>query len=100
MATAIYPGAGNGNINYPTLGLANEVGEVAGVVKKAIRDDGGVLNEDKREMLVKELGDVLWYVAALCTEVGVNMEYVASKNLSKLSDRKDRGTLTGSGDDR
>jgi len=97
--TAVYPGAGD-NLLYPTLGLCGEAGEVAEKVKKMVRDDGGVLSNDRRDALAKELGDVLWYVAALATEAGLDLDAVAEANLQKLLSRSDRGALHGSGDDR
>jgi NTP pyrophosphatase (non-canonical NTP hydrolase) len=96
-ATAVYPGLGE-NLTYPALGLCGEAGEVAEKVKKAIRDDGGVLSEARRAALGAELGDVLWYVAQLATEAGLDLEAIAEGNLDKLASRAARGVLAGSGD--
>ena|SRR5580700_9201316 len=85
---------------YPALGLAGEAGEVAEHAKKAIRDDGGRVGEERRAAMAKELGDVLWYVAQLATELGLDLDAVAQGNLDKLLSRKQRGVLSGSGDDR
>jgi NTP pyrophosphatase (non-canonical NTP hydrolase) len=98
-ATAVYPDAGD-NLLYPTLGLCGEAGEVAEKVKKMIRDDGGVLSGERRAALAKELGDVLWYVAQLATEAGLELDVVAQDNLDKLRSRRRRNVLQGSGDDR
>jgi NTP pyrophosphatase (non-canonical NTP hydrolase) len=98
-ATAVYPDAGD-NLTYPALGLCGEAGECAEKVKKAIRDDGGVLSEERREALAAELGDVLWYVAQLATEAGLDLDTVAHDNLTKLLSRQDRGVLQGGGDAR
>jgi len=98
-ATAVYPGAGE-NLLYPTLGLCGEAGEVAEKVKKMIRDDGGVLSEERRASLAGELGDVLWYVAQLATEAGLELDAVAEGNLEKLLSRQRRDVLQGSGDNR
>ena len=97
--TAAYPDAG-ANIVYPTLGLAGEAGEVAEKIKKLIRDDGGVLGDERREALGAELGDVLWYVAQVATEAGLDLDDLAQANLDKLASRQQRGVLSGSGDDR
>jgi NTP pyrophosphatase (non-canonical NTP hydrolase) len=97
--TATYPDAGD-NIVYPTLGLAGEAGEVAEKVKKLLRDDGGVLSEERRAALAGELGDVLWYVAQVATEAGLELEEIAQANLDKLLSRQQRGVLSGSGDQR
>jgi NTP pyrophosphatase (non-canonical NTP hydrolase) len=97
--TAIYPDMGS-NFVYPTLGLAGEAGEVAEKVKKVIRDSGGEITEDTRELITKELGDVLWYVAQLATELNLDLNTVAENNIEKLTSRRKRGTLHGSGDTR
>lgn len=98
-ATAVYPQAGN-NLLYPTLGLCGEAGEVAEKIKKMVRDDGGVLSDERRAALAKELGDVMWYLAQLATEAGLDLEAIAEANLEKLLSRQQRSVLAGSGDDR
>lgn len=98
VATAIY---GQGvAVSYPALGLCGEAGEVANKVKKVFRDDGGVVNEEKRSALKGEIGDCLWYLAALCRDLGISLADAASENIAKLLSRKERGTLQGSGDNR
>ncbi len=97
--TAVYPNRGN-NFIYPALGLGGEAGEVLEKIKKILRDKHGEIDEETREKLAKELGDVLWYVAQLCTELGLSMEEVAKQNLEKLFSRKERGVLHGEGDER
>jgi len=97
--TAQYPDAGK-NFVYPTLGLSGEAGEVADKVKKIIRDKGGIVNDETREAIKKELGDVLWYVAQLSTEFGLSLDDVAEGNIKKLYSRLERGTIQGSGDNR
>ncbi|MBI3538309.1 MAG: nucleoside triphosphate pyrophosphohydrolase family protein [Chloroflexi bacterium] len=87
-------------IVYPTLGLANEAGEVAGKVKKIFRDKGGVISDEDRDALKQELGDVLWYFAQICTELNLTLEEVAEANLEKLFSRLERGQIRGSGDKR
>lgn len=82
------------------LGLSGEAGEVAEKFKKIIRDRGGVITSDDKDDIIKELGDVLWYVSALADYLGVSLEEVASKNLQKVLDRKARGKSHGSGDNR
>ena len=96
---AVYPNAGS-NFIYPTIGLAGEAGEVSEKVKKIIRDHGGVVTDEKRIELAKELGDVLWYVSQLATEFQLSLESVASGNIEKLLSRKERGVLSGNGDNR
>src|SRR5271165_3063002 len=87
-------------LTYPALGLAGEAGEVAEHAKKAIRDDGGSITDERRAALGKELGDVLWYVAQLATELGLDLDEIARANLEKLLSRQRRGVLSGSGDER
>ena len=97
--TALYPNRDN-NFIYPTLGLAGEAGEVAEKIKKVLRDDAGQVSDDKKQELAKELGDVLWYLAQLATEMNLKLEDIAAGNLEKLFSRKERGKLHGSGDNR
>jgi NTP pyrophosphatase (non-canonical NTP hydrolase) len=85
---------------YPALGLAGEAGEVAEHAKKAIRDDGGKVTDERKAKLAKELGDVLWYVAQLASELDLDLNEIAQGNLDKLFSRQQRGVLSGSGDDR
>ena len=87
-------------IVYPTLGLANEAGEVAGKIKKIFRDRGGVIGEEDRQALKYELGDVLWYLTQICTELNLTLEEVAAANLEKLFSRLERGQIRGDGDER
>lgn len=96
--TAIYPE--QYRVFYPALGLAGEAGEIANKVKKILRDTNGVVTEDRRSELAGEIGDVLWYAAALASDLGLSLEEIAAENLSKLFDRKERGVLGGSGDHR
>lgn len=97
--TARYPGRGSGDLTYPVLGLNGEAGEVAEKLKKVIRDKGGDVSES-REALIKELGDVLWYVAACAHELDVELSVVAQRNIEKLADRAARSALHGEGDER
>lgn len=82
------------------LGLAGEAGEAADKVKKILRDKGGYASEEDRAALVKELGDVLWYVANVARYLGVPLSEVAEGNIEKLSSRKKRNKLHGEGDER
>ena len=97
--TAQYPNLGSNNI-YPTLGLVGEAGEVAEKVKKVIRDKKGIFDEESKKGIKKELGDVLWYLANLCTEFDFSLEDVALQNIEKLKVRAAKGKISGSGDDR
>ena len=79
---------------------AGEAGEVAEHAKKAIRDDAGTVTDERRAAMAKELGDVLWYVSQLASELGLALEDVAQGNIEKLLSRQRRGVLSGSGDER
>lgn len=82
------------------LGIAGEAGEIVEKWKKLIRDDQGELSEEKKAELAKELGDVLWYLAAFAESLGLSLQDVAEGNIKKLSSRKERGVLKGKGDNR
>ncbi|MCV0439795.1 MAG: nucleoside triphosphate pyrophosphohydrolase family protein [Hydrogenophaga sp.] len=98
--TAIYPGQGQiMGLAYVGLGLG-ESGEVQGKIKKVLRDDGGVISDEKRAAIAKELGDMLWYVSQTATELGLSLEQVAADNLAKLASRQERGVIGGDGDER
>ena len=97
--TAAYPNVGSNPI-YPTLGLSGEAGEVADKGKKVLRDRDGDFDREVREAIKLELGDVLWYVAQLGSELGFDLDDIASANLEKLASRASRGRISGSGDQR
>lgn len=97
--TAIYPEIGH-KVVYPALGLANEAGEVLGKIKKIFRDKNGVFGEEDTKNISKELGDVLWYISQVASELNIKLDDVAEENIEKLFGRKERGTLQGSGDNR
>ena len=97
--TAGYPAIGH-PIIYPTLGLVNEAGEVAGKIKKIFRDKDGVIGDTEREALKAELGDVLWYLAQVATELDLSLDDIAESNIAKLYDRLERGRIKGEGDNR
>lgn len=96
--TAIYPGAGSGNkeeLSYLGLGLVNEAGEVAGKIKKLIRD-----NTFEPKQVADELGDTLWYIARLADSLGYNLTTILKWNYEKLQNRLENNTIRGSGDNR
>jgi NTP pyrophosphatase (non-canonical NTP hydrolase) len=100
--TAIYPEVGTGSLialNYCALGLS-EAGEVQGKVKKIWRDDDGVITDEKRAAILGELGDVLWYVSQAASELNSSLSDIAQANIDKLFDRRARGVVGGSGDNR
>ena len=104
--TAIYPGRGTVlGLTYVALKLNGEAGEVAEHLGKALRDDGlgssvDGLTAERRAAIIREGGDVLWYLAALCEELGIGLGEMAAHNIAKLRSRSARGTLQGEGDDR
>jgi NTP pyrophosphatase (non-canonical NTP hydrolase) len=98
VKTAVY-GAGS-KIIYPALGLANEAGEVLGKIKKVLRDYDGVYTPSNIAGIADELGDVLWYIAALSKDLNIPLEDIARDNINKLIDRRNRNVIHGSGDKR
>lgn len=99
LTFASYPNQGN-NPSFIALGLAGETGEVADKIKKLYRDRNGTVDDVFREEIKKELGDVLWYLAMMCTELGLDFGDVAHHNLTKIASRQQRGVLRGDGDTR
>ena len=96
---ARYPGIA-ANYTDPALGLCGEAGEYADKIKNIIRDKGGVVSKEDRVELLKELGDVLWYVTASAMELDSSLDEVANMNLTKLIDRNKRNVIHGEGDNR
>ena len=105
MQTAIYPGAGTPmGLAYVALKMNGEAGEFAEHLGKAMRDDNfthyNMLENVRRDLMIKEIGDVLWYLAAACRELNITLEDAAQINLAKLADRQTRNALNGAGDNR
>lgn len=98
LETAIYPE--DVKIIYPTLGLTGEAGEVADKVKKVIRDNNEVFDDERKKAIAEEVGDVLWYVATLSHDLGYSLEEIGRMNYEKLKSRQARHKLHGSGDNR
>jgi NTP pyrophosphatase (non-canonical NTP hydrolase) len=87
-------------LSYVLLGLSGEVGEIQNKAKKVIRDKNGEISKEFKDDMIKEIGDVMWYVSQLCNELDLNMEEVMMKNIFKLSKRKEEGKIKGDGDNR
>lgn len=109
IRTVAYPGFDTAlGLLYTSLGLGNEAGEVLGKVKKLVRDDNGnmlitsqlEITDEKKAAIAAELGDTLWYLAMLATELNLSLNDIAYSNIEKLADRKHRGVLKGDGDKR
>ena len=99
--TQIYPR--EHAVFYPALGLAGEAGEVANKIKKIMRDRKGDVNNlpgEVKDEIASELGDCLWYISALATDLGIGLDGVVVENIRKLQKRKEKGTIHGSGDKR
>ena len=98
-----YPGANTGSLEaviYGVVGLNGEAGEVSEKVKKIWRDNDGYFDIEHKAEIIRELGDVLFYLTRISTELGYSLERVAEINVKKFTSRKERGTLQGSGDNR
>lgn len=85
---------------YTVLGLVGEAGEIANKAKKVIRDGAGKISDEFKEDMKSENGDCLWYIANMANELNLDLDDIAQSNLDKLFGRKERGTLSGSGDKR
>tara|TARA_E500000178_G_C16954999_1_gene723220 strand:+ start:553 stop:876 length:324 start_codon:yes stop_codon:yes gene_type:complete len=96
IKTAVYPK--RYSVSYPALGLAEEAGEVAGKIAKMMRDE--IPMEKQKEKIEAEMGDVLWMLAALAQDCGLSLQVIAEKNVEKLKQRQQAGTLHGEGDNR
>jgi NTP pyrophosphatase (non-canonical NTP hydrolase) len=98
MTTKKYPESYK--LIYPTLGLTGEAGELANKVKKILRDDEGKIGQKKAEQIFYELGDCLWYIAAIADDLGIPLTTVADANLRKLKKRDEEDKIKGEGDNR
>ena len=95
----------NGSLSNPSfiakiLGLSGETGEVAEKFKKILRDKNGLISDEDKKEIGKELGDVLWYIATISRYLDIPLEDIANTNIEKLTSRKTRNELHGSGDNR
>ena len=97
--TAIYPDRGH-NFVYPVLGMMGEAGEVAEKIKKVWRDKNNVISDTDKLEIKKEMGDVLWYLSQLATELQIDFDDVANTNVLKIQSRLERNKLNGDGDNR
>jgi len=96
--TAQYPK--DESVIYTTIGLSNEAGELLGQTKKMIRDDNSILTEERKKKMLDETSDCAWYLARICTELGITLEELFDINFNKLEDRLARNVIKGSGDNR
>lgn len=96
--TAIYPA--ERAVEYLVLGMCSEAGEVAGKLKKIIRDNNQIIDDAKRLELSKEIGDVLWYISQLALELNITLSSVAKQNIEKLQERSKNNSISGDGDNR
>ena len=100
LVTAMFSGNELLDICHWTLGITGEGGEIAEKVKKIIRDNNAVISDEVKAEIVKEIGDVLWYLAVLAKQLGVSFEEIGQANIAKLRSRQARDKIKGSGDNR
>ncbi len=100
LVTAIFSGDEFKDLAHWVFGTVGEAGEIAEKIKKIVRDKGGIPSEADKEELVKEIGDVLWYLAVLAEHLGVSLDEVGERNIAKLRSRQTRGVIQGQGDNR
>jgi len=100
LESAFYPEHGINALLYLAAKLGSESGELTGKVCKAIRDCNGAVDEARRQALLDEAGDCLWYLNSIASELNSSLAEVATKNLAKIAGRRARGTLNGDGDNR
>jgi NTP pyrophosphatase (non-canonical NTP hydrolase) len=100
LVTAVFTGDDFKDLSHWVLGISGEAGEIAEKIKKIIRDKEAVLSSEDKEELVKEMGDVLWYLAVLTKHLGYDFDDVGTRNITKLRSRQARGKIKGSGDNR
>ena len=100
LTTAIFHDHGLNDLMHWVLGVNGEAGEIAEKLKKIIRDQNGELTEVDKKEIVKEIGDVLWYLSALASHFDATLDDIATSNLQKLASRHQRGVIKGKGDNR
>lgn len=98
--TAITKLTGIAEVSYSVLGICGESGEVAEKIKKIIRDKDSIISEEDRVLLLKEAGDILWYISKFLSDIGWTLEEAILTNVEKIRDRETRGVLQGNGDNR
>ena len=99
-STAVFEHDSVNELIYTTLGLAGETGEVVEKIKKLYRNDNGIISDEKKEDIKREMGDVLWYLSQMARVLDLDLEEVAQANIDKLKDRQERDVLKSQGDNR
>ncbi len=100
LVTAVFHDDEFKDLAHWVFGISGEAGEISEKIKKIIRDKNGVVSKEDKTELIKEMGDVLWYLAVLAKHLGYDFEEVGQSNIKKLRDRQARGKIHGSGDNR
>lgn len=100
LVTAVWSGDEFKDLAHWVLGITGEAGEIAEKIKKIVRDKDAVVSDEDKEELIKELGDVLWYLAVLTEHLGYKFDEVGTRNIAKLRSRQARDKIGGSGDNR
>ena len=100
LVTAVFKEDKFQDLAHWVFGITGEAGEIAEKIKKIVRDKDGVLSDEDKEEIIKEIGDVLWYLAVLSEHLNISFEEVGKRNIAKLRSRHARGKISGSGDNR
>jgi NTP pyrophosphatase (non-canonical NTP hydrolase) len=100
LVTAVFTDDSFKDLAHWVFGITGEAGEIAEKIKKIIRDKDGILSAEDKQELIKEMGDVLWYLAVLAKHLDCDFDEVGKRNISKLRDRQKRNKIHGSGDNR
>lgn len=100
LVTAVFSDDEFKDLAHWVFGVTGEAGEIAEKIKKIVRDKSGLPDDEDKAELLKEMGDVLWYLAVLAKHLDYDFEEVAALNIKKLRDRQARNVIQGSGDNR
>lgn len=100
LVTAVFTDDEFKDLAHWVFGITGEAGEIAEKFKKIVRDKEAIIGDTDRDEIIKEIGDVMWYLAVLAKQLDVSFDEVGKRNIAKLRDRQNRNKIQGSGDNR